>query len=96
MRYPKEYEFFDIGYIIPTSIKKIERPVINGYKKEIYFNLMFNMDKRSMLYERQIYDIMSVLGDWGGVIQVIEVFGGLIVGSWSMFNYNIKLIKLLY
>ena len=57
---------------------------------------MFDLDETSLKYERTVYDIMSVIGDWGGVVQILEVFGALIVGSWATFNYNIKAIKKLY
>ena len=50
-------------------------------------NILIDMDETSILYERQVYDIMSVIGDWGGVVQVFEVLGGIIIGSWQSFNY---------
>ena len=65
---PKEYTFYDIPEVEEISIKKIVRPIINGWRKEVYINMNIDIDETSIVYERQVYDIMSVIGDWGGVV----------------------------
>ena len=75
----------------------IIKPLSDGRNKVTLFqNFILNLDDSGILYERTVYDIMSVIGDWGGVVQVIEVVGGILVSSWASFNYTLKSIKVLY
>ena len=79
---PKEYKFYEISEVRYIKVKKVKRPFINGWRKQVYMNINIEMDELGIIYERQVYDIMSVIGDWGGVVQVFEVLGGFIIGSW--------------
>ena len=49
-----------------------------------------------MYYERDVYNCFDLIGDLGGVYNVIWGFLGIICIPYSQFSYNLKISKLLF
>ena len=59
----------------------------NGY---LYLKMAIRMEAREDTYERTVFSVFDYTGLIGGVFEIFEVFGGLIVGyfikNWFMFD----------
>ena len=49
-----------------------------------------------MQHERQVYDILTLLGDLGGVIEIICLITAFFLGRWNEHSFIIKAIQKLY
>ena len=47
-------------------------------------------------HERFVYALMDLMGDLGGVMEVLIFIGGLILVPYSEFSFNLALIESLY
>lgn len=49
-----------------------------------------------MKYSREVYNILDLLGDLGGVLEVIEVVIGFFLVYISEFSYNLEVMGKLF
>ena len=47
-------------------------------------------------HERFVYALMDLMGDLGGVMEVLIFIGGLMLVPYSEFSFNMSLIEALY
>jgi len=40
--------------------------------------------------------LLDLLGDFGGLMEVLFIFGGYIIGSYTKYNFNLKAMTRLY
>ena len=54
------------------------------------------LSSKYVQHEREIYGFLSVLGDFGGVAQVVETVVMLLISPIAAHNFNLKAISKLY
>ena len=54
------------------------------------------LDQQKYVHTRQIYSILDLLGDLGGVLEVLLFVAGLFILPLSEFSFNLKALSLLY
>jgi len=57
---------------------------------------MYSVSETTTDYERQIYGILDLLGDFGGVMEVILLIADFILRPVSMHSFLTKAISKLY
>ena len=65
-----------------------------GY--HVLFRFMINFGTSKKEYERKIYGFLDVLGDYGGVAEVLTTSAASLLGSISAHNYIIKAVAALF
>lgn len=60
------------------------------------FELKFWLNNFGTKYNREVYNFLSILGDLGGVMEVIDVIIGFFILSISEFCYNLEVIGKLF
>ena len=68
------------------------------YSENYWFiiDFRFYKDSVSTSYERQVFALLDVFGNIGGVNEILEISGGLIVGIFSGKIFLFSLISSLY
>jgi hypothetical protein len=54
------------------------------------------IDGRSTLYERQVYNILDLLSDLGGVLEIMLILFAFAFAPISEYGYYLKLAKNLF
>jgi len=85
---PVEEKFYSIGSF------RDEFDIKAGTKE--YFHLVLYQDSNSDQYERRVYSIMDVIGQLGGFFEVLIIFGGFLVNSFSVRIFYYSLFNKLY
>lgn len=57
---------------------------------------MFWVSNRGNIINRQVYNFMDILGDLGGIMELIEVILGTMLLPFSEFMFNLDMIGHLY
>jgi len=70
--------------------------MIKGMIPNVYFHSDISKASTGMYYERDGYNCFDLIGDLGGVQQVIVVFIGILCIPYSQFAYNLKMSKHLF
>ena len=90
-----EYSFYDIA-----KIKKKVYPMSynnnNDVEKGSMFQTVLHRDNVLVLHERSIYGFIDLLGDLGGVLEIVLLVFGLFLSPISEYSFNIKAIQKLY
>lgn len=94
--YPFEYfsyegDFYDVG-------KQFNRPLVkvNKEDKNLLAQSIIVLTSESRQYERKIYSSIDLLGDLGGVIEIIMISFGFIFFPISQHSYNLEATKRLF
>ena len=61
-----------------------------------YFGIYIRASDESRLYTREGYDLLSYLGDLGGLFDVLTVFGSTLTGFFSLKLFHAALIGSAY
>ena len=83
-------------YYIFHSIRKTIFTAFDNGKYTLLGNFIFTIDLETEIHERQVYGILDVLGDFGGVQYVLFIIGSWLTSSYTEFKFNLKAIKKLY
>lgn len=54
------------------------------------------MSFNSSVYRRQIYGVLELFGDVGGVLEALSIIFGIFTATWSQINLESALITELY
>ena len=85
-----EASFFDVA---KTTSVMVNRPLVFPhavYAMEVFLNSF------EISHSREIYDLLALLGDLGGIHDVFVLIFGIFVFPWSQFSYNLKIFEKLY
>jgi hypothetical protein len=58
--------------------------------------IIFGISKKTIAHERKIYGIFDALGDFGGVVQVLEGIAFILLGPVSSMNFYLRAIQKLF
>ena len=59
-------------------------------------SLRYHIYDAQLFHERTEYSILDLFGEFGGVMEVFFVIGGILLASYSDYNFNIKALRKLY
>ena len=62
----------------------------------MFMRMSIGISKTSVNHERTIYGFFDVLGDFGGVVQVLEAITALILAPIASMNFNLRSIEKLF
>lgn len=85
-----EYEFYNIG-----DIKKMVVPM-NAQLPGQIMNFNFWLYEYEVLHEREIYNILDLVGDLGGIQGFFVLLVGIFIFPISEYSYNVKALEKLY
>ncbi len=49
-----------------------------------------------VIHKREVYTVMHLLGDVGGVLEITILFSAILLGYLSKFSFNLSAIQTLY
>ena len=64
--------------------------------RKTYMALYIRLDKKYQIYERQIYSILDLFGDTGGLVEAVHVFGLLLVSFIASRQFEAAMIRKVY
>ena len=82
--------FYDIG-----SMQNQDQPEYVGLPG-VVFSLNFFVDTLMISHSREVYNLMDLIGDLGGVLEVITFMFGIFLVPISEFSFVIKALQKLY
>ena len=66
--------------------------IVSQNHKNTVFILEIGLSSTVIVYNRSVYNIMDLLGDMGGVEQILMIASSLFMSSYSQYNFDKKLI----
>jgi hypothetical protein len=75
--------------------KKIEFKIQNNDPSLIYESF-FMLDMEEVVQERTVYNFLDLLGDMGGLVDIIVSFFGIVLFPMSKFSFILKALEKLY
>ena len=66
------------------------------FNEDRYLTIFFRMSQNYEVYERTTYTLFEVLGEVGGVFEILSIVGSVIVLSLSTQLFNNSLLAKLY
>ena len=87
-----EYTFLDIGEIIH---KEFPRPKV-GINTDTVLIINYVLHDRDLTHVRDIYNLIDLVGDLGGIQEFFISLVGIFVFPISYFSYNIKVLEELF
>jgi hypothetical protein len=66
------------------------------YVDEALFHSHIVLDQQYVAHKREIYNMFDLLGDLGGVIQVVMICGSVLIGPISYHSFVLKAIRRIY
>ena len=88
--------FYNIGKMVPKQLIKQGLDEISEETKEIIFSSVTWLNNESTKFSRQVYNIFDLLGDLGGVTEVIMITFGFFLFSVSEHSFHMTAIKKLF
>ena len=82
------YEYFDFSKDYKTQIPY-------QYDDEV-LQLNIFLDDKSTVIKREIYNALDLLGDLGGIRDIVIVILGIFLFPYSEFSYNLKALRKLF
>ena len=86
---------FNIDYFFETFLAATQA-VITYNNTDIYSQIEFSMSFNSNSYERQIYDILGLFGDIGGLVEATLFLSVALIYSWQRINLESALVSKLF
>ena len=83
-----EGEFWDIGRKNQAESKRNEG--------ESVFEMHIGIDSQLNEFEREVYNLIDLLGDLGGVLEILVMICGVFLFPVSEFKFILKAFELLY
>jgi hypothetical protein len=82
--------------MVPKQLIKQGLDEISEETKEIIFSSVTWLNNESTKFSRQVYNIFDLLGDLGGVTEVIMITFGFFLFSVSEHSFHMTAIKKLF
>ena len=83
------FHYYDVGSIF-------DRPQYKDKDSNMLYKTEYFLMNHQVDHVRSAYDIVTLLGDIGGVIEIVMVVSALILSPYSEFIYLTKALKKLY
>jgi len=74
----------------------VKRDAVKGGFPNTFYHSVISTATTGIVYTRDVYNCFDLIGDLGGVQQVLVVFIGIICVPYSQFAYNLKMSKHLF
>ena len=87
-------KFFDISRTIKTEADIAHHHI--NFMDKILFQSKFFLDMQSINHNRSIYNLLDLLGDLGGVTEVIMAVLGIFLFPISEHSFIIKAAKIVF
>ena len=71
-------------------------PIDTPAKDKNYVNIYFRQDDRQMLYKREEYDMLTYLGDLGGLLDIVLLLGVAITSIFVSRLFQAAIVKQAY
>lgn len=59
---------------------------------QLYWNVFLILSDQQDIHSRSVYTIFDMLGDFGGLMEVLMLISSTLVAPWSEFLFNTKAI----
>ena len=89
-------EYNWINRIQPQSSAWLEHPTKNETGLYKFSSIEFNLDNRIGVVQRETYDLLSWLGDIGGLIDALKYAVQFIMAPYAAFSAKSTLLKSLF
>ena len=66
------------------------------FAQERYFIIYFSLSEHEVLHSREAFNIIDMLGDLGGLVDIIIVVFSLFVSPYASTSFMVKLLSKLY
>ena len=90
-----EYKFYDIDKEYAKHYP-IRHNDASKFEKQSLYQTVICRDNTKILHERNVYGFLDLLGDLGGVLEIVLLAFGVFLSGISEFQFNIKSIQKLY
>ena len=71
-------------------------PVKNLIDIPTLFMMNFQIYDQIIIHTREYYGILDLMGDLGGVLEIITIISGVFITPLSEYGFNLKAIQKLY
>lgn len=78
------------------SIRKTTFNAVDNGEYKLLGNFVFTIHEEYVMHQRQVYGILDVLGDFGGVLYILMILGSWVMSSFSEFRFNLEAMNRLY
>jgi hypothetical protein len=82
------YEYYDFS-------KGFKSPIPFQFPDEVLQWNIF-LDNKSTVHKREIYNFLDLLGDLGGIRDIIVASIGILLFPYSEYSYNLKVLSKMY
>ena len=86
-------EYLSFQFSTYSSLKNFIDPLSGG---QPYIYLAFYQDSLSETHSREIYNILDLLGDFGGLMEVFLLVAQFFVAPWAEHIFNLKAIQKMF
>jgi hypothetical protein len=86
----QEGSFYDVGSKTSITLPR------QSYRPKMIGQVVLVLDSNSLEHERSRYNLLDLIGDLGGVLEVFIIFFGLIAFPISEFSFVMKAISILF
>lgn len=90
-----DYHFADIEKIMPKEYDISVNDDIEELKGAVIMTRMYR-DSSQIIHERRIYSIIDLMGDLGGVMEIVMVAFGIFMYGISEHSFYTRAIKKFY
>ena len=87
-----EDSFYDLG----TTHTFVAYKPSGHFEIESLFGINFYLSDQYKKHTRKIYNLIDLLGDMGGVLEISTAFFGLFIFPISRFSFLVKALQLLF
>lgn len=90
-QYSHEGENLDL-----VRVNRVDKEFKNNGDTDSVISVRFVKDYHYDYYERQVFSILELFGNLGGIFEIFRILGGLLVGSIAQKIFNYSIICSLY
>ena len=83
--------FFDIGKILSSKLILNEGPF-----KGVHYMQKFSIYGKRVVHEREVYTLLDMLSEWGGIKDIIVSICGIVIFPWSEYCFNYAALRTLF
>ena len=91
----RESDFYDVSKILKTETDISSYSGL-GFMEKVLFSTTLYIDTQAINHKRDIYNLLDLLGDLGGVTEVIMICLGIFINPVSEHSFIIKASKTIF
>jgi hypothetical protein len=89
---------FELGTLSDSGLfysvsSRVELEQVGETNTRLLYRNIYELDKVGLMHERTVYGFLSMIGDLGGVIEIIMLLFGFFMFPISEFSFNVKAMK---